>query len=83
MKTTDSIGSSTTQRHGNAAKTGEQIKLQNSEPYNSNESKTGKLKRKLNACAVCEIVLPELEEEIARLKNKIKKLKEQNDNDVD
>lgn len=30
-------------------------------------------------CILCEIVVPELQEEIARLKNKIKKLKEQND----
>jgi hypothetical protein len=47
-------------------------------------SATGKLKRKLNAnCVVCEIIVPELQEEIIRLKNKIKKLKDQNDNDVD
>jgi hypothetical protein len=36
----------------------------------------------MSNCILCEIVVPELQEEIARLKNKIKKLKEQNDNDV-
>ena len=42
MKTIDSIGSSTTQRHGSVAKTGEQIKLQNSANFSSNVSATGR-----------------------------------------
>ena len=71
----------TMQKHGSVAKTGEPSSHLNSANYSSSESATGRLKRKPNAnCVVCEIIVPELQEEIIRLKNKIKKLKEQNDN---
>ena len=78
MKRTDSIDSSTTQKHGSVAKTGEPSSHLNSVNFSSSESVIGRLKRKPNAnnCILCEIVLPQLEEEIARLKNKIKKLNE-------
>jgi len=74
MKRTDSIDSSTTQKHGSVAKTGEPSSHPNNVNYSSSESATGRLKRKPNNCILCEIVLPELQEEIVRLKNKIKKL---------
>ena len=76
MKRTDSINSSTTQKHGSVAKTGEPSSHLNSVNFSSSESVIGRLKRKPNNCILCEIVLPQLEEEIARLKNKIKKLNE-------
>jgi hypothetical protein len=75
MKTTDSIDSSTTQKHGSVAKTGEPSSHPHNVNYSSSDSATGRLKRKLSAnCVVCEIVFPELQAEIIRLKNKIKKL---------
>ena len=78
MNLTDYMQPKTNKRPVNAVKTGEPSKAQSSEQNSSNESATGRLKRKPNAnnCILCEIVLPELEEEIARLKNKIKKLNE-------
>ena len=77
MKTIDCIESSTTQKPEPAPKIGEPIKLQSNGKPSSSESVTGKLPRKLqnsleqNNCLLCEVVLPEYEDMIIRLKLKI------------